>query len=133
MFARMEKTSWNKTSLRIWSERVRCWKASGLTAREYARQNGLSMWGLYKWSWRLRSKEKARWLEEKGPAAPPVVEIVTSTGLVGSCGAERGLSGGCCGTPDPFTVELATGVRILVSERFEAKALLRLLDVLERR
>lgn len=57
-----------KTEQRTWEQHVQQWKASGLTARSYAIQEGLAIATLYGWSTRYRrTREKS---------SPRFVEVV---------------------------------------------------------
>lgn len=91
-----------------WAERVRRWRESGLTAREYARREQLNARTLGWWSSRLKRKTltRAAFVEVK-TAAPPEegrIEIV----LLGE-------------------------VRIRVTGAFDAEVLRRVVTALERR
>jgi hypothetical protein len=113
-----------RTSRKIWSDRVRRWKASGLAAKKFAARQGLTAGSLYRWSWRLRAEERGR-KAGRTSEAPPVVEIVGAVGVVGQDPQS--------GAPEPFEVLLGERVRILVPVRFDAEALVRLVAILERR
>lgn len=39
-----------------WAEHIKRWKASGLTAKEYAAETGVNASSLSKWSWKLRAR-----------------------------------------------------------------------------
>lgn len=43
-----------------WSRRVRRWRKSGLSAKEYAAKVGLNASTLTYWSWRLNAEERAK-------------------------------------------------------------------------
>jgi hypothetical protein len=44
---------------KIWGERVAAWRASGLTAQEFAAGQAFSARQIWKWSWRLRRERVA--------------------------------------------------------------------------
>ena len=111
-----------RTSRKIWSGRVRRWKASGLTAKQFAGRLRFSVGALHYWSWRLRREERARGAAST-PMIPPVVEIVGAAGVVG-----HDLRPG-----EPFEVLIGDRVRIRVPVHFDEAALVRLVDALERR
>jgi hypothetical protein len=117
-----------RTSRKIWSGRVRRWKASGLTAKQFAGRLRFSVGALHYWSWRLRREERARGAAST-PMIPPVVEIVGAAGVVGH--GTQTVSVG----PDaePFEVLIGDRVRIRVPVHFDEAALVRLVDALERR
>ena len=98
-----------------WTGIVKRWKASGLTAAEYAVRAGLTRSTLQWWGWRLR--HEARQLA----VSPPVIEVVTS------------MSPGGVPRPSTFEVVLADGLRVAVPPDFDAECLRRLLLVLEDR
>ena len=116
------------TSRKIWSDRVRRWKAGGLTAKEFAEPHGLSVERLYHWSSRLRREERARGAA-CAPVFPPVVEIVGSAGVVGHGMQTISVGSGA----EPFEVFLGERVRIRVPVHFDEGALVRLVAALERR
>ena len=94
-----------------WAERVRRWRASGLTAREFAAQHRLKRSTLVWWSSALARASRA---------GPPFVEVV------------RPPQGAA---PDDGLLEvvLRDGLRVRVSGSFDPAVLLRLLAALEAR
>ena len=85
-------------------------------------RHGISMWGLYKWSWRLGAEKFPKGIG-KGLSVPPAVEIVVATELWGKhVGGEY----------EPYEVVVGD-VRIVVPARFDSGSLTKLMDVLERR
>lgn len=44
-------------SATVWRKRIAAWRASGLTATEYAQARSLSVQQIWNWSWRLRRDE----------------------------------------------------------------------------
>lgn len=64
-----------------WAERVERWRASGLTAREFAAREGINRRTLTYWSWKLGRERRARpaFIEVEPPAPPQdqgCIEIV---------------------------------------------------------
>jgi len=115
------------TSRKIWSERVRRWKAGGLTAKEFAEPHRLSVERLYHWSSRLRREERVRGATF-APVIPPVVEIVGAARVMG-----HGMQTVRVGpVAEPFEVFLGERVRIRVPVHFDEVALVRLVTALER-
>jgi hypothetical protein len=112
----------------VWAKRVERWKESGLTAKEFATEVGISPRSLAWWKWRLSAKttktlttaaaEKPRRRSRKATAPVTPLTFVEMTSVVGS---------------DPIEVVLTTGVRIRLPSNFEAASFERLLGVLERR
>ena len=92
-----------------------------MTAKKFAARRGISASALHYWSWRLRTE--ARENEAGRTPAPPFVEIVSSAGVVGHDPRPA----------EPFEVVLGDCMRIRVPARFDAEALKRLVDALERR
>ena len=117
-----------RTSRKIWRDRVRRWKASGLTAKKFVTRRKFSASALHHWSWRLRAEAREN---ETGrtSAAPPVVEIVGAAGVVGHDAQVSNRDA----APEPFEVVIGERVRIRVPVRFDAEALVRLVAILERR
>jgi hypothetical protein len=96
-----------------WAARVRQWRASGVTAGEFARRAGINPATLRWWSSRLKT---ARLEDASVPVSP--LTFVEMTGAVRS---------------EPIEVVLASGVRLGIPADFDAAAVGRLLDMLERR
>lgn len=90
-----------------WTERVREWKRSGLTASVFAEREGLNVGTLRWWSSRLARVSTTS-------ARPPVVEVVIDA---------RASSA--------LEVVLASGARVAVPAGFDEATLRRLLAVLE--
>ncbi len=79
-----------------WSERVKRWKRSGLSAAEFGRREGLKAEQLYWWSWKLGASDPAPAPDEPRflpvrvvgslPAAPsrPAAELVTTSSSGGA-------------------------------------------------
>jgi transposase len=111
----------------VWAKRVERWKDSGLTAKEFATELGVSPHSLSWWKWRLnstpRETAKARRTEPRSKPKPTTATVSPLT-FVEMTSAVRGES---------IEVVLTTGVRIRLPSDFEASSLERLLGVLERR
>jgi hypothetical protein len=97
--------------------RVAQWSSSGLTGGDFARRAGVSEGSLRWWKWRLAS--------EAGNAATkkPTTKVSPLTFVELTSAVPR----------EAFEVVLTTGVRIRVPADFDAAAVERLLEVLERR
>jgi hypothetical protein len=102
-----------------WAKRVERWRASGLTAAEFARRLGVSEKSLRWWKWQLGQPHDVapRQAQKAKPPASPLT-FVEMTAAV-----QR----------EPFEVVLASGTRVRLPADFDATVLVRLLDVLERR
>jgi hypothetical protein len=98
-----------------WSKRVEAWKASGLTVAQYAAKHGLNEASLKWWKWRLGSRSKRA--RSASPAMSPLTFVEMTT-------ESRG---------DALELVLASGVTVRVPAAFDATALARLLDVLDKR
>lgn len=100
----------------VWAKRVDSWSASGLTAAEYGRRHRLSEASLKWWKWRLGTRRV------RAPkAARAVISPLTFVEMASS--AER----------EAIEIVFESGTRVRVSSGFEATALARVVDVLERR
>ena len=103
----------------VWRQRVEAWKASGLTAKEYAAKAGVDPGTLAHWKWQFGTEARAR-----AAPAPAFVEVVAAS----SVGWD---SPGRC--REPIELVLVSGVRIRLPPDFEAAALRRVLDAVEGR
>lgn len=103
-----------RASAAEWAKRVKRWRRSGLSAKEYAEKAGLKASTLTYWSWRLNSK-KAPVEEQTDGGALVEIEI---TPVVVSAPIEIVLAGACARVPagaDEAT--LAMVIRVLEAER----------------
>jgi len=116
-----------RTAREIWRERVRQWKASGLTAREFAARHGFEASTLHYWSWRLGTKKRGA--GARGQAVPSFVELVRPAEVAGS-GAPAGEGEAPLA---PFEVLFGERVCLRVPAHFDEAALRRLVRALEGR
>jgi len=91
-----------------WAERVRRWRASGRTAREFAAREGLHPRTLQWWSSALR----------RAPKPPAFIELSVPVAPT---------------TPARIEVVVREGVRIVVSGGFDAELLRQVVAALETR
>ncbi len=124
-----------RASRETWAKRVERWTDSGLTAKEYAAEAGLNAHSLAWWKWRLGAEGR--------PRRSTRVEVSASRSALSAASTSSSSSS----TTRPLTfVEVPTSeragsleivlpsqVRIRVPSAFDASALGRLLDVLEKR
>jgi hypothetical protein len=68
-----------------WTRLVKAWKASGLTAAQFAAQHGLKAKALSTWRWRLRTEPK----KPSDSLTPKLVQLSVAD-LVGSGDTETG-------------------------------------------
>jgi hypothetical protein len=68
-----------------WTQIVKAWKASGLTAAQFAAQHGLRPKALSTWRWRLRTQPQRR-----PDTAPPKLVQLSVADLVGSSDTGNG-------------------------------------------
>jgi transposase len=112
-----------RVSRGTWAKRVERWKDSGLTAKEFASEVGISADSLSWWKWRLSStsggsskststRRRARRPAPETSAPLTFVELPTAT------------------PAEPFEIVLPSSLRVRVPSGFDAAALRRLLDVL---
>ena len=105
-----------------WAKRVERWGDSGLTAKEYAAELGISPHSLSWWKWRLSKPSLSPVRKRVGRAAKtPGVGPLTFVEVAAPAMAE------------PIEVVLPSSVRVRVPTSFDAATLGRLLDVLEER
>lgn len=108
------------TARETWAKHVEKWVASGTSAAEFAGRHKLSEASLKWWKWRLGSRK---------PRTPTRAHAVSPLTFVEMTAAVPG--GGLPG--EALEVILESGARVRVPAGFDAVALGRLLDVLERR
>lgn len=104
-----------------WRERVREWRASGQSAREFADRLGVSPSTLTYWGWRFRkvappSRTKRRGGRSSGSTDVRFVELA-----------------GVATQEQRFELELGNGRSLRIPASFDSNALERLLQVLEDR
>jgi len=109
-----------------WSRRVREWRRSGLTAREFAERIGVKGETLRHWAWQLGWERRQRQAVSKTPERASTV--ARASALVEVVGGDSGGSDAGAG----FELLLADGRRLRIAPSFDAGALERLLEVLER-
>lgn len=68
-----------------WVELVKAWKASGLSAAQFADEHGLKAKALSTWRWRLRTQPRG----SSEPAAPRLVQVSVAD-LMGTGDTETG-------------------------------------------
>jgi hypothetical protein len=106
----------------VWRTRVESWRASGLTAKQFAAEHGIRAGTLVWWSWRLGMKAKQPLAARtKSPpakiATTPPLTFLEMTAVYA----------------EPIEVVLPSGLRVRVGDGFAERTLARVLDVLERR
>lgn len=98
-----------RASREVWSKRVAQWKASGLTAAEFARRHKVVEGSLKWWSWQLGAARKKA-------AVSPLTFVEMTAPL------------------QREAIELVVGaIQIRVPAEFDENALGKVLDVIERR
>jgi hypothetical protein len=108
----------------VWTKRVERWRASGLTAEEYAREIGVKANTLRHWSWLVGQKRRAR---DRAPARrvagrvqPAFVEVVTAPA------APAATASG-----ELIEIVVRDAIRIRVPTGFDAEVLRRVIATLE--
>ncbi|HEX4469907.1 MAG TPA: hypothetical protein VH080_10245 [Gemmatimonadaceae bacterium] len=108
-----------RTSAGEWQKRIERWRESGLTADQFAAELGINAGTLRFWGYKLNKAKSGEsdgataQRERKKTTAPTFVEVRTE-------GRDAG-----------FELELSRGRRLRVPQGFDAKALVRLLAVLD--
>jgi hypothetical protein len=115
-----------------WLERVRRWKASGLTAEAFAAREGTSAATLSWWRWRL-AREGERIGKARRPAGPGIsrTSFVEITGA--GVRAVRAGAGAARAADGSMRIELAGGAAVVVGADVDGAALGRVLAALELR
>jgi hypothetical protein len=104
-----------------WAKRVERWKDSGLSAKEFAVELGVSPKSLAWWKWQLT--------KEDAPTRRRVRRARTKAAISPLTFVEMSASP----TRESLEVVLASGARIRVPVDFDPAALGRLVDVLDKR
>ncbi|GMV17378.1 MAG: hypothetical protein AMXMBFR56_56020 [Polyangiaceae bacterium] len=115
-----------RTSRETWAKRVERWKASGLTATEFASRHGIAATSLKWWKWRLGSRDRkgvTRRRRSRALARTTAAQMSPLT-FVEMAAAVRG---------EALELVFPNGLCIRVPAGFDAVALERLLDVLGKR
>jgi hypothetical protein len=107
-----------RTSAEEWQKRVERWRESGLSAEQFAAELGINAGTLKFWQYKLNKAKREdakppRASKEKAPTVPAFVEVRSA------------------GSDARFELELSNGRRLRVPVGFDAKALERLLAVLD--
>jgi hypothetical protein len=108
-----------ESTAEVWGERVRRWRASGLPAAQFAKQEGIGRpQALSWWAWKLstQARDKPR-KASAGKRARPQLRLVqlNREALVAPCSA---------GAEEPVEIITASGTRVMVSSRASAAAVL---------
>lgn len=103
-----------------WASRVEQWRASRLTAGEFAARAGLSERSLVWWRWKLKST----------PAASPtsIAGAFLPVHVIDAEAAEAAPAS----APEAFEIALPNGRVIRVPPKFDAQTLERILAIVER-
>jgi len=113
-----------RASRAVWAKRVERWKDSGLTAKQFAGELGVSAQSLTFWRWKLRRdgvdaegrEVPARKRRARAAATPTFVQLVPTARQV----------------PGTSTLEvvLANGLAVRLSPQFDEATLLRVVALL---
>lgn len=113
-----------RTSREAWAKRVERWKASGLTAAEFAARHGLAATSLKWWKWRLGARDRKGAARRHRVLARTTAERMSPLTFVEMSAVVRG---------EPLELVLPNGLAIRVPTGFDTETLERLLDVLSKR
>ena len=107
-----------------WEKRIAKWKASGLTAKQFAAETGINARTLGWYQWQLHLETRTRALaphKDRASAKTTMISPVTFVEMTASVAGE------------PLEVVLRSRVCVRVRPGFDSPTLKRLLDVLESR
>jgi transposase len=107
-----------RESREIWTKRVARWQASGLSAKEFASELGISAATLQHWAWRLRQGKVSK--SEAAVSSRPslqVVEVVAAEPVTQRSEAA-----------EPYEVMTPAGLRVRIPRNFDRESLRRLLS-----
>ena len=115
-----------RESREVWTKRVERWRASGLSANEFAAELGVNAATLAQWKYRLAAESRAARPSETAlaPAALSFVEVNAEAQPVAP---ERPAA------QSTFDLVLLNGITVRVPSQFDAVALRRLVDVMTAR
>jgi hypothetical protein len=108
-----------RASRATWAKRVEKWKRSGLTAKAFAAQAGISASSLAWWRWKLGAEAKSK---NRHRRRTPTVEPLSFVEVPQA--AMSAMEGA-------IELELPSGVRVRVPAGFDPSALARLVAALE--
>jgi hypothetical protein len=110
----------------VWTKRVERWRASGLTAEEYAAETGVKANTLRHWSWlvgqKRRARDKAPGRRVAGRVQQAFVEVVTAPA-----------SPVATASGESIEVVVRDAIRIRVPPGFDADVLRRVIAAVEAR
>ena len=109
-----------------WVQHLERWKASGLSAKQFAAESGINWRSLSWWKWRIGGGEPTRKKRSRAPAASSV-EVAKALSPLSFVEVTASV------TREPIEVVLPSALRVRVPVGFDDATLVRLLDVLERR
>jgi transposase len=109
-----------------WTERVKRWKRSGLSAAEFARREGLKAKHLHWWSWKLGASDAAPPADE--PRFLPV-RVVSSPAPASSTPAALVMSSPAWPAAAPIEIALPNGRLVRVPPGFDPATLERVLAI----
>src|SRR5215467_11700481 len=107
----------------VWAKRVERWKDSGLTASEYAAENGIKARSLTWWRWHLGADSTKRSSAHRRPRRAPSAPTSHPLTFVEVAPVP---------TTEPLEVVLTSGRQIRVPVGFDSPTFERLLGILER-
>ncbi len=110
-----------RESREVWTKRIERWRASGLTAEEFASEIGVKGNTLRHWSWVLGRKRGRRGDGLARRARPPEIAFVEVATPAPSASVE------------PLELVVRDGIRIRVPAAFDADALRRVIAAVEGR
>ncbi len=104
-----------------WAKRVERWKDSGLSAAEFATEIGVTPKALSWWKWQLGKGESRKPAQRRPKARKVALSPMTFVEMSAPSWA------------DVLEIVLQSGVRVRVPAPVDSDALVRVLDVLEKR
>lgn len=110
----------------VWVQHVERWKASGLSAKEFAAESGINWRSLSWWKWRIGGGEPTRKTRSSAPKASSA-EVAKSISPLSFVEVTASVM------REPLEIVLPSALRVRVPPGFDDAALSRLLDVLEAR
>jgi hypothetical protein len=107
-----------RQTIHEWAKRIDEWKASGVSAEEFARKLGVAKKTLEWWHWKLGGKRRSK--NDLATVQPSTIDATPLTFIEMS-------------SAPAIEVVLTNGIVVRIASHFDGELLARTLDVLERR
>jgi transposase len=115
-----------------WEKRVRRWKDSGLSAKEYAAETGLNATTLANWHWKLSQSSAAAMDDDVEVASSPMQSMAQAAASATSAARFVELRTSPADEQSaPLELVMSRGLRVRVPAGFDEATLMRLVRAVE--